>query len=1732
MPLNIYNDVGASYQPGATLRIFSTVINSTGRLVNATVNITIYEPDGSLENSSLSTLQTTGRYSYSYVLPSTEGTYRIEIDANYSGDEIHDSLAFTVSTAAGGGGGNATVPEVIVDAPAAININTLFDIIALTKSSSGLAADCSTDASITIRNTLNGTNVVTSAPMTKFDTGLYNYTWSTSVQSTYLAIVKCTILAVEYTGIKEFSNQDIAGGTTSTGAEIIVDAPAVINTNTKFDIISLARSSTGTPVNCDGEVTSSNGTFVDDLQANWTAGTFINTSTNSSAGYGNITLNQTSGNYSLNGTFTSQVFNAGNAASWINLTWNSNQPAGTNISIDVRSCSQSDCSDGAWSNNISYSSPLILNTTITPNNRYFQYKAALRTNDTNVTPHLEWINISYSILRYSLDGTFTSQVFNAGNAASWINLTWNSNEPAGTNISIDVRSCSQSDCSDGIWSNNISYSSPLILNATITPNSRYFQYKAALRTNDTNVTPHLEWINISYLTLAVSGANISIRNTLNGTNVVNNAEMTKFDTGLYNYTWSTNAQSTYAAIVKCTILAVEYNGMKVFSTQNVSSAGGGGTGGTTGGLPLNMFSTVGSFYSPSDMITVYATTTNSNGTLVSATVNNSVYYPNGTLLTRGLSTATTTGVFNFSFTLPSSAYVGTYSVRIDANYSGNEIHDILSFIVSSSLEQIKNQVTNLTTYLHEINQTTYNISYFLSNTIYQKLNDANDTIYNVLARWGMYNATTIYDLTNQTNSKVTDIYNDTQALLLKWGSYTAAQLFNISNLTYYQMATASSLNNTWNNTLAMLDLIGRPTDTSADNTLFGEFKYTQSTILNVENNLTTILTGINLTTYQINSTVNSILVYVNNLSNMHQCRLSPNTTICSLLNSISEDVNSISVSVSIPEDFEIDSLAAVSPRYASENVVIEATFSNNSGVAITPDTINLTIYDPNNNRWTNATKTNFVQWGDIWRYTQSLGSGPTTGMYTAHLAASYKSMSSSGSIQFRVATGGPYSVYIDCPASSQVGTDLACTVILRDEGEHATESTCEFWVDTDSDGIEDSNEPQWSKSEETTAGQNETYSTNINVPSSHPTGLYVVRADCSYANSAQPNSGASDSVVFTTAAPPPAPPAPVTEEAAPSAGKRIVVVECNELWECSDWSICIDSIQSRSCIDSNKCGTKVNKPAETRACEVQIGQIQITDYPEFIEVNVNEGTTEELTITNVGEDVLHDVKLRISGLPSDMYKISPKTININPGEQQVFTIEIMPSSEEKTYQITFIVTAKEGSEEAHSMLTVSKPIKPEVVYPSPVKIISHPIFIAIIILLIISLMIIKRKAIKRVIRGLLEDSYKERLEKKEEEVKEEKLKKEIEEKKKKEEDFKAKLTITLDDLKGKEKEKPENKKKEEKSKGFKEFLDYTLKELRKGKKEGVKKRKLPWLMVLLISLVSLTLFITNYSGITGFVLKEQQQTNPYINLITFISLVIIILAIIKIKQRGGNAEKLKKQIQLAKQYKEQIKSYYAELDKKYESGEISKGELQEYYERGLDGKGFNEWMRRYNDYISYYQQQIREREENQEAPNALPWFIILIFLLPFVWFAVQHTGITGLVSIEQQHISLPQSIIIIILLPIMVLAIIKIKRLREILNDSLEELKKKKKERKNEELKKKIQAAQQYKEQIRAYYAELNQQYKSGEISAEQLRDYYEGGLDGKGFNEWMQLYDNYINRYQQQIQEEYNIKNGKIKID
>ncbi len=214
--------------------------------------------------------------------------------------------------------------------------------------------------------------------------------------------------------------------------------------------------------------------------------------------------------------------------------------------------------------------------------------------------------------------------------------------------------------------------------------------------------------------------------------------------------------------------------------------------------------------------------------------------------------------------------------------------------------------------------------------------------------------------------------------------------------------------------------------------------------------------------------------------------------------------------------FRISGLTAGSPIYPNENVLIESSFTGQNGSSVDPDSINITIYDHNNNVWASTTLVGMTKGADnIWRYTKSVEASPTTGMYTAHLQATYLGISDSKTVQFRIATGGPYKVYLDCPISSVIGSNLVCTVIINDEGEAPTESTSTIWVDTNGNSALDTGEPQTSFSKETQPLQNISEVATINVPLTYATGNFVVRVDTEYLNSGQPHSTASDSVTLT-----------------------------------------------------------------------------------------------------------------------------------------------------------------------------------------------------------------------------------------------------------------------------------------------------------------------------------------------------------------------------------------------------------------------------------------------------------------------------------------------------------------------------------------------------------------------------------------------------------------------------------------
>lgn len=87
---------------------------------------------------------------------------------------------------------------------------------------------------------------------------------------------------------------------------------------------------------------------------------------------------------------------------------------------------------------------------------------------------------------------------------------------------------------------------------------------------------------------------------------------------------------------------------------------------------------------------------------------------------------------------------------------------------------------------------------------------------------------------------------------------------------------------------------------------------------------------------------------------------------------------------------------------------------------------------------------------------------------------------------------------------------------------------------------------------------------------------------------------------FTTSSPPaPAPPAPVSSGGGGGGSSRSTarivqtapqpvpdVPGCTESWFCTEWSGCVDGVQTRTCTDLYMCRTETGKPAESQQCAV------------------------------------------------------------------------------------------------------------------------------------------------------------------------------------------------------------------------------------------------------------------------------------------------------------------------------------------------------------------------------------------------------------------------------------------------------------------------------------------------------------------------------------------------------------------
>jgi len=127
------------------------------------------------------------------------------------------------------------------------------------------------------------------------------------------------------------------------------------------------------------------------------------------------------------------------------------------------------------------------------NNLYFGVDHNLNKDYSGLIDEVRISNISRADeIENMFEGTYTSQIFDAGNEAVWNNVSWE-----GSNLNLSVRSCDDDACSGESWI-NVSDTSPQILSLD---NLSYFQYKFLFETDDFSYSPELSSVTIDYAVL-------------------------------------------------------------------------------------------------------------------------------------------------------------------------------------------------------------------------------------------------------------------------------------------------------------------------------------------------------------------------------------------------------------------------------------------------------------------------------------------------------------------------------------------------------------------------------------------------------------------------------------------------------------------------------------------------------------------------------------------------------------------------------------------------------------------------------------------------------------------------------------------------------------------------------------------------------------------------------------------------------------------------------------------------------------------------------------------------------------------------------------------------------------------------------------------------------------------------------------------------------------------------------
>ncbi|MCS7134874.1 MAG: hypothetical protein NZ893_00325, partial [Candidatus Aenigmarchaeota archaeon] len=325
-------------------------------------------------------------------------------------------------------------------------------------------------------------------------------------------------------------------------------------------------------------------------------------------------------------------------------------------------------------------------------------------------------------------------------------------------------------------------------------------------------------------------------------------------------------------------------------------------------------------------------------------------------------------------------------------------------------------------------------------------------------------------------------------------------------------------------------------------------------------------------------------------------------------------------------------------------------FFNHFGNIIDPDEINLTVYDPADNVYFFVNKNSLTKQSiGFYTYNYAMPLNSSTGAYRAVVTARKDNFVTRDVFPFRVAAGGPYDVRLELLKTEvPIGDYLDFNLIIENKGETSQDVDVEYWISDSSGNIYYYN----SEALYTPAYSNQTFPRRAFVFSTQQTGMYWLNVKVTYDLVQQPIKKNVTFLVIpavTTTIPPVMPGLPGVPPA-PEVPPLAPVVE-----------------------------------------EEAISKISIVEYP--IEIGVESGWSRYPTIKvkNIGNTVLHNIKILITGIPKKWFLIEPEVIDsLRLNEVAIFSLRITVPSGEKTREYPFKIVAisNETIDEKTSVLFV------------------------------------------------------------------------------------------------------------------------------------------------------------------------------------------------------------------------------------------------------------------------------------------------------------------------------------------------------------------------------------------------------------------------------------------------------------